>query len=297
MIKYSEIFHSFQGEGKYTGAPSAWLRFFGCNLECPGFGQKDPTDESTYELPYKDFDPSTVQRMEDLPVWKFGCDSSYSWAAKFKHLAHSGTADEIAQRLMDVTQSHTNPVGAFQNPITGQETHLVFTGGEPMLSKHQRNIVEIVTALTMRGNAPKNITIETNGTKPLTDEFIAFFGDSNKWQGELFFSCSPKLFTVSGERSERAIQPHVIRGYTELTNAGQLKFVVGTEERQWDELKAHLAAFREAGVIYPVTIMPVGARDEEQQKVAAEVSNRAMDEGFYVSARVHVYVYGNVIGS
>ena len=33
---YSEIFHSIQGEGHYTGVPTTWLRFFGCNLECNG---------------------------------------------------------------------------------------------------------------------------------------------------------------------------------------------------------------------------------------------------------------------
>lgn len=54
---YSEIFHSVQGEGKYTGLPTAWLRFFLCKLQCNGFGQKDPTDESTYKLPYQDINP------------------------------------------------------------------------------------------------------------------------------------------------------------------------------------------------------------------------------------------------
>jgi len=44
---FSEIFYSIQGEGEYTGVPTAWLRFFLCNLQCNGFGQKDPTDEST----------------------------------------------------------------------------------------------------------------------------------------------------------------------------------------------------------------------------------------------------------
>ena len=53
---YSEVFHSIQGEGHYTGRPTVWLRFFLCNLQCNGFGQIDPTNESTYELPYKDFD-------------------------------------------------------------------------------------------------------------------------------------------------------------------------------------------------------------------------------------------------
>ena len=40
-IAYSEIFHSIQGEGAYTGRPTAWMRFFLCNLQCDGFGQKD----------------------------------------------------------------------------------------------------------------------------------------------------------------------------------------------------------------------------------------------------------------
>ena len=47
---YSEIFHSIQGEGYYTGYPTLWLRLWACNLQCHGFGQKDPTDESTYIL-------------------------------------------------------------------------------------------------------------------------------------------------------------------------------------------------------------------------------------------------------
>ena len=47
---YSEIFHSIQGEGHYTGVPTAWIRFFLCNLQCNGFGQIDPTNPDTYDL-------------------------------------------------------------------------------------------------------------------------------------------------------------------------------------------------------------------------------------------------------
>ena len=98
---YSEIFHSAQGEGLYTGTPGPWLRYFMCNLQCNGFGQKDPTDESTYVLPYKDLDTSKYDKLEDLPVFEFGCDSSYSWSRKFKGLQHKGTAKEIYNRLID----------------------------------------------------------------------------------------------------------------------------------------------------------------------------------------------------
>ena len=83
---YSEIFRSIQGEGHYTGHPTMWLRYFGCNLECNGFGQKNPKDPSTFVLPYKNIDVSGFKKLEDLPVFTHGCDSSYSWSKKFKGL-------------------------------------------------------------------------------------------------------------------------------------------------------------------------------------------------------------------
>jgi organic radical activating enzyme len=33
--KINEIFYSFQGEGRWTGSPSVFIRFSGCNLSCP----------------------------------------------------------------------------------------------------------------------------------------------------------------------------------------------------------------------------------------------------------------------
>lgn len=35
MKKINEIFYSLQGEGHHTGYPSVFIRFSGCNLDCP----------------------------------------------------------------------------------------------------------------------------------------------------------------------------------------------------------------------------------------------------------------------
>ncbi len=110
-LKYSEIFYSAQGEGAYVGIPSLWMRFFMCNLQCNGFGQKDPTDPKTYELPYETVDISGIHRVEDLPVFEKGCDSSYTWSKRFRHLMTDKTVEEAVDNLTALL-----PGGSFQHP-------------------------------------------------------------------------------------------------------------------------------------------------------------------------------------
>ena len=293
---YSEIFYSIQGEGHYTGVPSAWIRFFMCNLQCNGFGQRNPTNPQTYELPFWDFDVSTVQKVEDLPVWDKGCDSSYTWAKKYKHLMGYETSKDLAQKIIEILKNEHNPEGLFKHPLSGQEQHLCITGGEPLLKANQRATIGIYAELQSRDNTPRHITFESNGTQKLQEDFINW-GQKIKEQTEIFFSVSPKLYTVSGETPEKAIKPEIVGSYRQISPFGQLKFVLGAQQQQWDEMEEVIKKFRQEGVDWPIWIMPVGAREEEQRNIAGEIATKAFRRGYNVASRAHVYLFGNAIGT
>lgn len=314
QVKYSETFFSPQGEGKYTGTPSVWLRFAHCNLQCHGFGQEDPTNPDTYILDFKDYDPAAngVTTVEDLPVWQRGCDSSYTWAKKYDHLMHKKSPQEVCDILEDHMRNEFNPEGKFLNPHSNMDTHMCFTGGEPFFS--QKSFIAVMDEFVARGNVPLHVTVETNATNKLTDDFI---DGMTRWGQagvkEFFFSCSPKLWTVAGEKPEKAIKPEVMKQYFSLNNAmvwrthndarrimnvtGQIKIVANGSEETWKEFESAVQAFRAEGIDWEVYAMPVGATLEEQEITAADVALQANARGYKVAPRVHVYLFGNQIGT
>lgn len=311
MITYSETFYSIQGEGYFTGVPTTWLRFFLCNLQCDGFGQEDPTNPDTYDLPYQTIDIKDITKIEDLPVWERGCDSSYSWSKKFRHLQHRKTAEEIVEILRQHMVNEFNPQGNYLHPVSKQVAHLCFTGGEPMMKHAQKAAIDVWEQYRTKlyPEKPNWITWETNGTQELTDEFASYFSNNGRCSANMFMSCSPKLFTVSGEERKRAIKPEVVKEYDKVVTLnrmnqyskhaipnGQLKFVLGPKKEQWEELDEVVNMFRAAGVTWPVWIMPCGATVEGQKLCDGDVARMAQERGYSVSARVHTYLYGNLIG-
>jgi len=293
-VRYSEMFWSFQGEAELAGTPTVWLRFFGCNLECNGFGQEQPTEPDTWELPYKDYDLIAVDRVEDLPVWDKGCDSSYTWSMKYKHLATDTTIEGACDKLESLL-----PHGKFTHPLSKQENMLAFTGGEPMLQ--QRQMKAIVNQFLIRGNVPKIITVETNGTKKLNkdlEDFInIYLADMGiRWH----WAISPKTWHTAGEK--QAFDVDNFMSYIEGTKStGIIKIVCNGSKDSWREIDfyadqitryAKLAEMKKPDI----WIMPAGATKEEQENVAA-ICNVAMQKGYKVATRNHCYVYGNQIGT
>lgn len=290
-LKYSETFYSAQGEGKYIGIPSIWMRFFLCNLQCNGFGQDDPTDPSTYDLPYEKIDLTDITNVMDLPVFDKGCDSSYTWSKRYKHLITDRSVTEAVDELTALL-----PQSEFLHPTTRQDAHMVFTGGEPMLKPTQPGMMNVMEEFERRGNRPNFVTVETNGTKPITDELRDYIEKYNASGGEWFWSLSPKLWSTAGEKHKKAIVPEVIGQYAEVSPHGQLKYVVNGSEESWREVEENTKLFRDAGCNYPVWIMGVGGTFEGLIQTEASIADEAIARGYYYTSRVHVHIYGNAIG-
>lgn len=281
QYRYSEIFRSLQGEGFHTGKPSVFLRLWGCNFECLGFSNPQRIEPI-------DFDPASFQHIKDLPVIERGCDTVYSWRRDFQHLSTRATAVAICERIEELCQS-------FFHPISNQWTHLVVTGGEPMLQ--QNAIVDVLEAFEERNNLPSYVTVETNGTRRLREQLESTIQRLYSAPGrEWLWSVSPKL-SHSGELWEDAIKPDVVAGYAEVSDAGQLKYVADGDSDCWTEISKATAMYRDANVNFPVWIMPVGSTFAQSNEAQRGIAEHTIELGYNFAARVHSYIFGNEIGT
>jgi organic radical activating enzyme len=281
-LKVAELFYSIQGEGRYIGVPSVFLRVFGCNFRCAGFGM--PRGESSAEVETIAFahanTPYTNYR--DLPLVSTGCDSYASWDPRFKELSPMLTIDAIADGIMDML-----PYNQWR------DEHLVITGGEPLLG-WQRAYPELLDHPKMSGL--KEITFETNGTQRLTEEFKHYLGEwtAEQWDREITFSVSAKL-PCSGEKWDEAILPEVVCEYEERGTA-YLKFVIATEQ-DFADAECAIAAYRKAGFKGHVYLMPVGGVESVYALNNKNVALLAMKHGLRYSDRLQVPLFKNEWGT
>jgi len=287
-IKIAETFYSIQGEGLWTGVPSVFLRTFGCNFTCGGFGMPKGTvskerDQIAYlhtALPFASYD--------ELPLVKTGCDSYASWDVRFKDLSPMLTVDAIVERLLSLL-----PNNRWTQP-NGQDVHLVITGGEPLLG-WQRSYVELLEHEGMRDL--KNLTFETNATQKIETRLADYIYDRKDLT--VTWSCSPKL-SVSGEAWSDAIRPDIVKSYSDLaaTSVGNLylKFVVANSD-DMDDVERAVAEYQKAGVNCPVYLMPVGGTVESYEMNNRQVAQYAMQQGWRYSPRLQVDLFGNAWGT
>ena len=284
-IKIAELFYSIQGEGRYMGVPSVFLRTFGCNFKCAGFGMPrgevshEATDIAATHTMIKSF-----QKYEDLPLVSTGCDSYASWHPDFKDLSPMLTSEAISDRIVEIIP-HSE----------WQDEHLVITGGEPLLG-WQRAYPDLLNNPKMAGL--KEITFETNGTQKLTPEFknylIEWANTNHTLNREVTFSVSAKL-PCSGEKWEDAICPEIVREYEEVGTA-YLKFVIATEQ-DFNDAQSAIIEYRQAGFKGHVYLMPVGGVESVYALNNKAVAIMAMNAGLRYSDRLQVPLFKNEWGT
>ena len=295
-LRYSEAFYSVQGEGKYVGVPSVFLRTFGCNFRCMNFGTNEKRDRwqqhkdgikhnaEVAELIAKDVH-KTTKDFNDLPIIHTGCDTYASIYPEFKHFNKLAEVDEVVEHLLSLT-----PNGKWTQD-NGQDIHLIMTGGEPLLA-WQKLYIDLFEHPRMQDL--KNVTFETNTTQPLHDDFFNYLTDQDRFT--VTWSCSPKL-SVSGEPWETAILPDVAREYSLVDGSDlYLKFVVASQD-DFDEVTRAVEAYRDAGVQCPVYLMPLGGRSEEYSLNVKDVAEACMERGWRFTPRLHISLFGNAWGT
>jgi len=282
-IKISEIFYSLQGEGQYVGVPSVFLRTFGCNFTCGGFGM--PLGEESQERVEISKRIGDFKDYKELPLVSTGCDSYASWDPKFKHLSPMLTVSAIVDRFQELL-----PEGKFS-----RDEHLIITGGEPLLG-WQRSFSELLDEIYARKMGLTHLTFETNGTQFLSQDFEHYLTQKAKEGLEITFSISAKL-PCSGEKWEDAIRPDVVKNYVRiLGHRSYFKFVVSSKQDVVDAQRA-AAAYSAADINIPVYLMPVGGVNSVYEMNERQVADYCRDNGLRFSPRIQVPLYKNQWGT
>lgn len=193
LLSISEDFYSVQCEGASSGYPAYFIRLKSCNLMCGG--------------------PSGELMKEGKATW--WCDSEAIWRKgvdkEFRYLPERWAKQNILDWVLE------------------GRVHLIWTGGEPTIPRHQKAIVHFLDQLkdqynTFKVSSPEEMPlnvyneIETNGTIYIQDDLFEQLNQIN---------CSVKLAN-SGMDKRRRIKEDALVRIMEHDNYW-FKFVVSNE--------------------------------------------------------------------
>ena len=253
------VFYTLEGEGRFIGWPSVFMRLSMCNLTCIGF------------------------KSEDAP---FGCDSFVSWSRKNRM-----TFEEIAQ-LFEKNDYHEKLKQGAILKLTGGEPFIQ----QKNLIEFVRFIIDRWGFNKSDGiletwfetdihNPLLKIDFETNGTIMPDDEWFNL--------GCLVsFTTSPKL-SSNGDPDEKRFKPDVLRFLVQHNAC--FKFVAKQESDLNEVLEKYI---NNPDVALPseyVWIMPMCGSRKELLEVGPAVAEICKKYGFKFSNRMHLQIWDKAL--
>lgn len=200
----SSAFYSVQGEGITTGIPAYFVRLGLCNLQCGMSAKFLAQLKKDKNLADGEIFKGDLE-LEGKATWT--CDSTSQWAWRGE--------EKPFQYLIDQWKEQ-----GIYDDIKNGTIHLIWTGGEPTMKKHQEAIVDFHKYWADSDFIENAYSeIETNGTVYISDELFRKLNQIN---------CSPKLEN-SGQARNKRIVPDAIKRIMEHSNY-QFKFVISTED-------------------------------------------------------------------
>ena len=216
--------------------------------------------------------PTVFARLSDCNLTCSWCDTPQTWAFTEKRAeAH----DEGRVYDKAIEQTYVEVGDAVRNIDGYPIKRLVITGGEPLMQ--QKGIVELAKGLR-QDNEEYWIEIETNGTIVPKPELQAVVDQ---------FNVSVKLSNSGNEERKRLKQP-ALEAFAKMENA-DFKFVVMDDKdlpEILDIIDGHNIPHER------VFLMPEGRTEEEVKTHQETLVELAKKEGFNVTTRLHILIWG-----
>lgn len=245
MIPVSEQFLSIQGEGPTSGQRAIFLRTHACNLLC-GAGRYANGSQWTCDT---------------IPV--------------FTKIQNNYSAEDL---LAD-----WNNRGWIKELSNG--THLVITGGEPLLPERQVQMIPFLKLIDSHYLLKEGVFIEceTNGTFVPTPDFSAHIDRYN---------VSPKLAS-SGMPKEMRLNAEVVQWHCQ--NAQSIfKFVITSSQDIQEMISDYITPY--AIPRHRVWLMPGAATRSTLIQLQPSIAQLAQEHGFNFCSRLHILLYDQATG-